>query len=130
MASSSETSTSVIALLRAIQEEGNMAQLLHHLSNGLSMPAVTEPNDFILVSDGAMTDASKRRLTESSEDHQGPPPKQAPVTPGSKLPDALPEGIQDLAHWGHTILTVSKYGKERMTYRPLRRISKNTWLGS
>lgn len=115
MASSSDLSANVRALLLAVREEGNMSQLMHQLVNSPPVSAA-DTAEFEFVSDGAMTDASKRRFTEDADATVGPPSKQTPVIPGEKKKSKFPEGIRDLTHWGSTVLTVSKFAKFRMTY--------------
>lgn len=115
-------SANIINLLRAIQQEGNMAALVEHLQS-----VAAGDSDFEVVSEGgvpgAMSDGSKRRLEDEFED--GPPPaKQAPLPPkakssaeGSLSRASLPPGVKSMEEWGTTILTAGKFEKKSSTVK-------------
>eukprot|EP00435_Cladocopium_sp_Y103_P032199 s207_g8.t1 len=84
-------------------------------------------DEFELIPGGpsgvSMTDASKRRMTSPPESEavvSGPDNAkgitgESPVSFGTKLP----AGVNDLSHWGKTILMVGKYERSNMSYEEI-----------
>ena len=118
-------------LVRALNESGELEQLLHEASASTSTD----------TAQGSMNDSSKRRLTSSVVSAKEeldqfevialtqsvtPTPKkmsQAPVLPrqvgysshaGTEI--RLPEGLQSLKQWGSTICELPNVAKRDMTY--------------
>eukprot|EP00435_Cladocopium_sp_Y103_P017727 s923_g4.t1 len=108
----------VLAVLIQARDDGTLGSLLSSIH--------AEPHEeFELLSEpGAMTDASKRRMTsppvrlEAEAAMSGGNQKMvgdSPAASGTKLP----RGVKSVEHWSLTLLTVGKYGKDGFTYGDL-----------
>ena len=119
-------SPAVRELLEKVVQEGSMSDLMQ----ALRQPA-EHLDEFELIPGGvSMTDASKRRHTESPEDHD-----QMPVL-RFKAKEDLPHGVHSFEEWGKTLIVSGKYVKREMSYRELaesidpEKRSYCTWLRS
>ena len=85
-------------------------------------------DSFECLSQGAMNDASKRRLTEEQDGNSGygktlmqqmpmvnPKAKCAPAA-STSLTVSLPPDVTDLKDWGATVMTVGKYASKKWSY--------------
>lgn len=119
----------VKAMLRDLNESGELEHLLHDVSTSAPTSSMTQ---------GAMTDGAKRRLIDPSEELDKyevlslrqevlkPNVKSAghssfsieraePETKqGEDIP--LPEGIRSLHQWGTTVCELPKFAKRDLTY--------------
>ena len=114
MASSVPLSVDLKRALLHARANGTLDQLVARLADD------TVDSEFELISDvGAMSDASKRRMTEPPESEltlSGSDLKEHFDASPADLKGLLPRGIVDLDHWGKTVLNSGKYAKDGMSY--------------
>lgn len=120
MSASSEmiSASALKDMLRQARDNGSLDVMVAGL---LSDPAETE---FELLSEvGAMSDASKRRMTSPPEKEQEMSGSEKEKQVMSASPHSfglkLPVGISSVDMWGCTLLEVGKYGKEGFAYEDL-----------
>eukprot|EP00435_Cladocopium_sp_Y103_P073313 s9_g43.t1 len=118
-------------ILRHAQQAGHLQAVMESLSS-----EIPDSEFEYIPSDGAMTDASKRRMTE--------PPEKEAVMSGAEVKGTsaspasfglkLPPGIHDIDEWGRTLLLTGKYARAKFSYEELYRSEKNehrsycTWM--
>eukprot|EP00435_Cladocopium_sp_Y103_P075218 s4_g55.t1 len=109
-------------ILRHAQQAGHLQAVMESLSSDLP----DSEFEYIPV-DGAMSDASKRRMTEPPEKESvmsGADEKvvsESPVSYGMKLPP----GITDVNEWGQTLLLSGKYARSKFSYEEIYASEKN-----
>eukprot|EP00435_Cladocopium_sp_Y103_P008674 s3466_g2.t1 len=104
----------ILDLLRKARAEGSLDMVVAEV-------LAEHGDEFELIPGGeSMTDASKRRMLSPPESEavvSGPDLSKgitgdSPVSFGTKMP----AGIQDLDHWGKTLLLTGKYERSKMSY--------------
>ncbi|CAK8996063.1 unnamed protein product [Durusdinium trenchii] len=94
-------------LVRALNESGELEQLLHEASASTSAD----------TAQGSMNDSSKRRLTSSVVSAKEELDQfEVGYSSHAGTEIRLPEGLQSLKQWGSTICELPKVAKREMTY--------------
>lgn len=121
----STLSPTLKSLLEQAKAEGMIGALLRELEKDgdLEFEMVTLDPESKSSEHGAMSDASKRRLTAGSIDEPVRVPSakamalQQSHVSRSEIP--FPPGIDSLAMWGKTLIESGKYAKQNLSYEEL-----------